>query len=744
MFRNAGFASNRGRTVARLMGTGRLSTRLAVAFGCLMVVLGIVACAGLSGLRTVFNEATAIDDAEDLVFYALRARLVQNAFLSDKDAERCRSEANTLGRRFAAKAATLRQTLRDPADRQVIETLLAQFETWHMSLIEYVAAEERNHSAAGQTVKAGQTITEKSKRQEMVAASQLFQRRAHCFCETRRTRLRDMYDRAIRAVVLSAILGMGAGLWMAAVVIGHVVAPVRSCIRSLIALADRDFSLPCNVESRDELGEMATAVNRSIEATKQTFSEVEDKLSQEKEARRILVVADQQKNEALRQARNTTEELAARLDNLPLPVMEIDQEYNVTFLNAAGVEMLGLAPGQWLGMKCYDTLPNELCHTDNCGCVESMEHGSLVARDTVIDPGGRNLPVRCVSVPIRNDKGRALGALEFIFDTSEITKARKTAEKVNRYQREEVERLSAALASVAEGDLTVTYCVGQQDEDTADVAAAFDSIAEAVNATLHSLGTIIGQMARSAKRCNEGSHIIAEISETVARGAQTQSCSVEQMTASIGELVRSIETIKDNTTDADGAAKTTSALAREGGLAVQKSIEAMALIRTSSEQIAEIVEVISELADQTNLLALNAAIEAARAGEHGMGFAIVADEVRKLAERSNQAAGKITELIQQSTLRVKEGAQLSEQVGKSLKEIIEGVSATAAKIAEIAGVTTQQTANTQEVSRAIEGLVQVTEQSAAGSQEMASSSEELGNEAAALNRLTGHFKTTPP
>ncbi len=235
--------------------------------------------------------------------------------------------------------------------------------------------------------------------------------------------------------------------------------------------------------------------------------------------------------------------------------------------------------------------------------------------------------------------------------------------------------------------------------------------------------------------------MIAESSQSLATGAQSQSASVEEISASVEELTASIDGVKINAQDADSVANKTNDLAERGGHAVQKSIEAMELIRTSSDQIAEIIQVISEIASQTNLLALNAAIEAARAGEHGMGFAVVADEVRKLAERSNQAAGEITSLIKESSNRVQEGAQLSDDTGEALKEILQGVESTVAKISEIAGATLEQATNAQQVSQAIQGIAEVTEQAAAGSEEMASSSEELGAQASSLRDLVGRFKT---
>ncbi len=290
----------------------------------------------------------------------------------------------------------------------------------------------------------------------------------------------------------------------------------------------------------------------------------------------------------------------------------------------------------------------------------------------------------------------------------------------------QIDRLLAVVDAAADGNLSVD--IPSEDDET------FGKLAAGLNRLFNGLSVQIDQFHQNTARFDDGSRALAESSQALAQHVEGQNAQVTEIGRSLDELAQSIDEAEDDIRHAERSAVETGELAQRGGAAVQKTIDVMDLFRQGTQQMAETIRVIAEIARQTNMLALNAAVEAARAGQHGLGFAVVADEVRKLAERSNRAASEMTRLVRQTTQQVEQGVQLSQQTGKSFEEIITGVRDTASRIGRIVEVASRQATDIQQVSVTIDGVRQSTEQAAEGSRRM-------GDQVADLKDVAHDFKT---
>ena len=245
-------------------------------------------------------------------------------------------------------------------------------------------------------------------------------------------------------------------------------------------LAQGEIGRQIDITSRDELGEMARALNR--------IPVVLGKMIGEIEMSTLDIVAGRLRRRAeaeglqgsfadlLRVINHQADALINHIDKLPNPMLLMDQDLTILYANKAAAILCRLPFSEVVGCKCYDLLNSADCQTENCACRLALDSGQRVQADTIALPADSRLEISYTGNPIRDENGEIVAVLEVIVDQTAIKEAQRQIIKVADYQKDEAGKLTRALKDISSGNLSSGYMAEPGDEDTSKAARVFQDI----------------------------------------------------------------------------------------------------------------------------------------------------------------------------------------------------------------------------------------------------------------------------
>ncbi|OQX25946.1 MAG: hypothetical protein BWK80_12920, partial [Desulfobacteraceae bacterium IS3] len=250
-----------------------------------------------------------------------------------------------------------------------------------------------------------------------------------------------------------------------------------------------------------------------------------------------------------------------------------------------------------------------------------------------------------------------------------------------------------------------------------------------------SLRRVIQGLQTAFERVKEASAQVLAASRQLSEDTQDQAASLEQTSASLEEIASMTRQNAENAGRTDRIMKTSADAVSEAGIYMNRLTCFIAEISRSSEEVADIIKTIDEIAFQTHLLALNAAVEAVRAGRSGAGFSVVAAEIQTLAVQSAKAARHTAVIIENTVRKVKQGGELVADANQAFALVKTGAEKVEMLVAEIAVASGEQSQGIDQVNAAVAEMDRVVQRNSVYAEKLSATSGEMNAQAGYMSRF---------
>ena len=297
-----------------------------------------------------------------------------------------------------------------------------------------------------------------------------------------------------------------------------------------------------------------------------------------------------------------------------------------------------------------------------------------------------------------------------------------------------VSEISEEVKAIAQGDLT------RNGDDITDFLGDFSELKASLLYILKHFNSTLTEISNLAEQVSSNASEVKNASKSLSDGATEQAGVIEELNATIDNVVDLAEDTAKETQSASARVKASANKANEEKEKMNELLTEMEHITEISKEIGNIITDIEDIASQTNLLSLNASIEAARAGEAGRGFAVVADQIGKLAADSAKSAVNTRDLIDKTLEEIEKGNTITRTTADAFNQIIADMESFAELAQNTMEKANSQAESLEQIGQGIEQLSSVVQGNAASSEENTAISVNLAEGAAKMHDRVNIFK----